>query len=287
MKKRWLLLYLAAGGVLLGAAIGNRFQILRGYLGSDLDGNGYWITNLAGLKIGTNDVAVTNIVDAQIAVTAAIAKSKISTSGTWADADIPSTVSRITGTETLQNKTITSTADGGNSTIKLRSYIQLVTPHNADEAGAIIYTNDNSKPYFGQAAFSGSAATNANYIEYRMAVPEDVDTSAEIKVERWKVRLGAGDTAAQTYNIGMASVADSASYDAPTIGNWVVLSLSGDGSGASADVETVSNVTLTGWRSSVTAGQLWVIRVNRDGAGDASTQTSYSGPLVISYGSTQ
>lgn len=204
-----------------------------------------------------------------------------------AAADVPASISRITGTETLQNKAITATAAGGNNTIKLRSYIVLAAPHTCDGAGAIIQTNDNTAKIYGQALFANAGATNANFIEYRLTVPEDIDTSAELKVERWKFRLGAADTAAQTYNIGMASVADSASYDSPTIGQWIPLSFAGDASGASGDVETVSGVTLTGWRSNMTAGQLWVIRVNRDGAGDASTQDSYSGPLVISYGSTQ
>lgn len=181
---------------------------------------------------------------------------------------------------------IKSVTDGGNHTIKMRSYIVLTFPHTADGVGAIISTNDNSLKYFGQAAFSGSAATNANFIEYRLTVPEDIDTSADLKVERWKIRLGAADTSAQSYNIGMASVADSASYDSPTIGQWVAINIAADASGASGDVETVSNVTLTDWKSNVTAGRFWVIRVNRDGT-DSSTQTSYSGPLVISYGSTQ
>src|ERR1051326_847979 len=181
-------------------------------------------------------------------------------------------VNPTSGTNVTVNATFT----------KPKSYLVLASPFSCDGAGAIIYTNDNTKAYFGQAAFSASAATNANYIEYRITVPEDIDTSVDLKVERWKFRLGAADTAAHTYNIGMASVADSASFDSPTIGQWVALSFAGDASGASGDVETVSSVTLTGWRSNMTAGQLLVIRVNRDGT-DASTQISYSGPLVISY----
>src|SRR5438477_12682786 len=111
MKKRFLLYSLACMvlGVLLGAAIGNRTPLLRAFLQSDLDGNHYAITNLSGLQISTNagagripvsdtngflrlatvDFGVTNIVDAQIAAAAAIAKSKISTDGTWPDTAIP------------------------------------------------------------------------------------------------------------------------------------------------------------------------------------------------------
>lgn len=185
--------------------------------------------------------------------------------------------------QTLQNKSVNSTKNGGNNTVKLRGYITLNYPGRCDGTGAIIQTNDYTQAYWGQALFSASAATNANWIEYRITVPEDIDTSVDLKVTRWKFRLAAADTAAHTYNLGMASCADSTSHDAPTFGQWVALSFAGDASGASGDVETVSGVTLTSWKSNVTAGQLWVIRLNRDGT-DASTQASYSGPLVIEYG---
>jgi len=183
--------------------------------------------------------------------------------------------------------TITTTADGGSHSLKVKNYIVLAFPHLCDGAGAIIATNDNTQKFFGQALFSGTAATNANFVEYRLTVPEDIDTAVDLKVERWKIRLSNTDTSAHKYNIAMASVADSAGYDSPTLGQWVAIDIGADASGASGDVETVSNVTLTDWKSNVTAGRLWVIRVNRDGANDTSTVAAYSGPLVISYGSTQ
>lgn len=230
-------------------------------------------TMVWGILDSTNVVGYpTNLANSQISGSAAIAKSKVSSSGTWTAAEIP---------------TLQTTADGGGNTIKMKGYIVLASPFSCDGAGSIIETNNNALAYFGQALMSGTAATNANYIEYRITVPEDIDTSIDLKVERWKFRLSGADTGAHTYNIAMASVADSASYDSPTLGQWVALSFAGDGSGASGDVETVSNVTLTSWKSNVTAGELWVIRVNRDGAGDASTVAAYSGPLVISYGITQ
>src|SRR2546423_2740782 len=197
------------------------------------------------------------------------------------------TLSRIVGTEVLQNKTITTAGDGGNNTLKTKSYLILAGPHSCDGVGAIIYTNDNTKAYFGQAAFSGSAAATANFVEYRITVPEDIDTSVNLKVERFKFRLGAADTGAHSYVISQASVADSASHDSPTLGQSVTLSFAGDASGASGEVETISSVTLTNWLSNVTAGQLWVIRLARNGDTDASTQVRYSGPVVISYGATQ
>ena len=229
-------------------------------------------TAILGVSASTNlTVQPTNLANAQISASAAIAKSKISTSGTWAAADLP---------------TIQSTADGGSSTVKLKNYIVLAFPHTCDGAGAIIATNDNSAKYFGQAAFAGGGAATTNFVEYRLTVPEDIDTAVALKVERFKFRLGAADTNAQSYALTMASTADSASFDSPTLGNSVTLSFAGDASGASGDVQTISSVTLTNWAGALTAGQFWVIRLARDGT-DASTQTSYSGPLVISYGSTQ
>src|SRR5437016_1451927 len=88
-----------------------------------------------------------------------------------------------TSTNTLQNKTLQSTLGGGNNTIKLKNYIVLAFPHSCDGVGAIISTNDNTLAYTGQAAFSGTAATNGNYVEYRITVPEDVDTAVDMKVE--------------------------------------------------------------------------------------------------------
>ncbi len=186
-------------------------------------------------------------------------------------------------TNTFTNKTLDA-ADTGN-VVKLTGYIQLVHPHRSDQAGAVMSTSDPSLAYYGHALFSGSAATNVNWIEYRCVVPEDIDTAVDLKA-RWKVRLAAADTAASTYTIGMASVADSASHDSPTLGQYVTLSVGADASGASGDVETVSAVTLTSWKSNVTAGQLWVIRVARDGS-DTSTQAHYDAGLVLQYGITQ
>ncbi len=187
---------------------------------------------------------------------------------------------------TFQAPLIQSIGDGGSGTIKMKNYIALTFPHTCDGSGAIIQTNDNTAKYFGQAAFAGGGAASTNFVEYRLTVPEDIDTTVALKVERFKFRLGAADTAAHSYVLTMASVADSASYDSPSLGNSVTLSFAGDASGASGDVETISSVTLTNWAGALTAGQFWVIRLARDGT-DASTQTSYSGPLVISYGSTQ
>lgn len=186
-------------------------------------------------------------------------------------------------TNTFTNKTFD--AGGTGNVFKFKSYIVLASPQICDGAGAIIYTNDYTQVFYGQALFSGTAATNVNFIEYRITVPPDIDTSVDLVLKQWKIRLNGADTSASTYNIGMVSVPDSSSYTG-TIANYVQVPVAADASGASGDVETASNITLTSWKSNVTAGQLWVIRMNRDGA-DTSTTAHYSGPLVLEYGVTQ
>lgn len=197
--------------------------------------------------------------------------------------NITATANTATVTEALQNKTIDATSN----IIKMRQYLVLAAPFNADGSGATIVTNDNTLAYFGQAQFHSNNAAASNWAEYRLTVPEDIDTSVDLKMERFKFRLGGIDTNTLSYVLTQAAVADSASYDSPSLSQSVTLSFTGDASGASGDVETISNVTLTNWAGNVTAGRLWVIRLARNGDTDGSTNASYSGPLVISYGITQ
>lgn len=167
----------------------------------------------------------------------------------------------------------------------VKGYIVLASPFDCDGTGTKIYTNDNTKTYFGQAQFNNAADQAANYCDYYITVPEDFDTAVDWIVERFKFQLSASDTGTHRYVISLSSVADSAAY-AGSLGQAINLDFAGDASGAQGDVETVANVTLTAWKSNMTKGQLLVIRVARDGndAADASTVDSYSGPIVISYG---
>lgn len=161
-------------------------------------------------------------------------------------------------------------------------YDQLVHPHRADQVGAVLNTSDPSSVNYGHALFSGTAATNANFIEYRWQVPKNINTSVDLQAS-WSVMLNAADTDASTYTIGMASVAASSSYAAPTLGNYVTLTVAADASGAQNDYETVQDVTLTGWAAALTAGNVFVIRVARDGAGDTSNVAHYDAGLTIKY----
>jgi len=206
---------------------------------------------------------------------------------------VPSANDTLVGkatTDTFTNKTLDASATG--NTVKLYGYIHLTHPHMADGTGATIDTTE-SNAYYGQALFADDANYAANYVEYRLMVPSDIDTSVDLVLEDMAIRLADADTAAHCYQIEHDSVADSASYDTASFGQRIDVEMAADASGASGDVEIMSDITLTDWKSNVTAGQLWVIRVSRDGdgsecsGGDASTVDSYSGPIVIRYGITQ
>lgn len=208
-------------------------------------------------------------------------------------ANFTATLPAATGNLVLEDNTATLTgktydAAGTGNTLKMTGYITLTHPHNAENAGAVMQTNDVTVPYYGQVLFSNSADETVNYAEYTLTVPEDIDTSVDLKVVRFKFRLSGADTGTHRYVISKASIANSAAY-AGTMADAVTMDFAGDASGASGDVEEVSSITLTGWKSAVTAGQLLRIRLARDGNAtqDGSTVNSYSGPLVISYGITQ
>lgn len=175
--------------------------------------------------------------------------------------------------------------DGTNNVLKTWGYIVLTHPHVCS-AAAPIQTTSTANTY-GQCKFSNSTDKATNYAEYYLVVPPDIDTSVDL-VGTFKIKLGGADTADHAYEISFDSVADSAAY-AGSLGDAVALGYTADGSGADGDVETATG-TLTGWKAAMTAGQLFVVRVARDGddgTNDASTVDSYSGPLVIKYKITQ
>lgn len=179
-------------------------------------------------------------------------------------------------------------AGTGSGNLKSKGYIVLTHPHLVDGTGCVLQTTPTTE-YYGQGLFADDADKAVNYLEYRLTVPEDIDLNIDLKLERWKFRLGGADTGKHAYIISMDGVADSAPY-AGSLGDPVNVFFAGDASGADGDVETVSAVTLTDWKAALTAGQLWVIRMARDGddaTNDTSTVDSYSGPLVISYGKVQ
>lgn len=198
---------------------------------------------------------------------------------------LPTSTDTLVGratTDTLTNKTFD--ANGTGNVAKGYGYLQLGAPH-LFASGVTQQTTATAEQY-GQALFGNATDKATNYVEYRFVVPHDLDTSVALYAY-FKFQLGGADTGDHEYEISVASVADSGDYTG-TLGNAVSLGYTADASGASGDVETASG-SLTGWASALTAGNLMVVRVARDGdhANDTSTADSYSGPLVIRYGYTQ
>lgn len=201
----------------------------------------------------------------------------------WYDATGLRTAASTDGSQELTGKTYD--VDGTGNVLKTWGYLVLTHPHVC-AAGAPMQTTSTANT-FGQCKFGNATDKATNYAEYYLVVPADIDTSVDL-VGTFKIKLGGADTGDHEYEISFDSVADSAAY-AGSLGDAVSLAYTADANGAENDVETAGPTTLTGWKSAMTAGQLFVIRVARDGdhANDASTVDSYSGPLVIKYKITQ
>lgn len=193
------------------------------------------------------------------------------------------TVATDTNTLTLTNKTLDATGN----VLKFKKHYDLAFPELADGTGATVGTTATALGY-GRATFSNSADEAANYVEFYLFVPDDIDTSVALRA-RVKIVLGGTDTGTHRYVLSSVSVADSAVVTSSTLANAINFDFAGDGSGASGDVETSAWTTLTSWNSALTAGQTWRIRVARDGNAteDASTVNSILLGVVIEYGATQ
>lgn len=186
-------------------------------------------------------------------------------------------------TATLTGKTYD--AGGTGNVLKFKSYVVLRGFDNA--TGALpVNTNDFSVSTFMQPVFLNGTDAAANYIEWRTSVPDDLDTSVELR-GRVKFKLLGADTGGHRYVLSFASVAASAAY-AGTVGTAINLDFAGDGSGADGDFEQVGFTTLTGWAAGLTPGDLMVVRLARDGdTSDTSTVNSAFSELTIEYGVTQ
>jgi len=205
--------------------------------------------------------------------------------GTYGIATAGTDYTTASSTDEFTNKTFD--ASGTGNALKVFGYIQLINPHLAGSGVEANMDTTATNEFYGQVKFADEIDVATNYCEYRLAVPADFDTAVDLTAS-FKFRLGGADTADHDYVISHDTVADSADYTG-TLTNAVNLAYTADGDGADGDVETASG-TLTDWKDNLTAGNLWVIRVARDGddgTNDASTVDSYSGPLVIRYGVTQ
>lgn len=172
-------------------------------------------------------------------------------------------------------------------------YAVLTNPQYCDETGALLQTTKTAGAKFGQCLMSNIADKTGNYAVYEWVVPPDIDTSIDLTA-RIYYRLGGADTAAHAYKLSLSSIAASASA-AGSFGQEIAFNAAADGSGADGDIEITpalasAMATLTDWKSNITAGQLLLIKLARDGddgTNDASTTDSYTNKVVISYGSNQ
>lgn len=186
------------------------------------------------------------------------------------------------GTQTLTNKTYDSSATG--NVLKTKSLPQFTSPLRVDGTNCTIGTTSTSIGY-GLGTFSNSADQLTNWMEFRIIVPADWDTTVDPTVKI--IEMIGADTGTRRYVFGMTSVAASAA--AATTGfSSVNVDMSADASGANGDVE-ISATTSTGMGATVTPGQLMVIRIARDGDAtqDSSTVNSTVLAIELSYGSTQ
>lgn len=188
------------------------------------------------------------------------------------------------------SKTFTNTTldvDGATNAIKTWGR-DLLTHPSVFAAGVTQQTTVTSRLY-GQALFADDADVATNYIEYLWRVPDDIDTSVDL-VGTFTFILGGADTADHDYLVSLVDVAASAAYDTAADLHPYNLAYTADANGADKDVEYAGPTTLTDWKGHVTAGQLCLVRVARDGddgANDASIVDSYSMSLLIKYKRTQ
>ncbi len=182
---------------------------------------------------------------------------------------------------------IDSTIDATAAGTRLKTYGYLVFANPQVFGPATTQQTTVTTATYGQALFADDVETD-NYIEYRCIVPPDLDTAVDLTAV-FAFRLGGADTGDHDYVISFDSVAASAAY-AGSLGDAISLTYTADASGADGDLELTAETTLTGWKSAMTPGGLLVIRITRDGddgTNDTSTVDSYSGPLIIKYGSVQ
>lgn len=191
---------------------------------------------------------------------------------------------QLASTHIPDNKTydfITSTMQ---NTAFEYDYLMLTHPHRV--TGSVTFaTSTPNVNYFGEAVFSNSVSSETNNCEYHLMVPPDLDTSVPLVLSSFTITLTGADTSSSTYVISMADVNNSASSTGTVI-NSITFSILNDASGADGDMESIGNVALTSWNTSLTPGHFMVIQVARDGNAttDTSTKDSISGPLIIRYG---
>jgi hypothetical protein len=189
---------------------------------------------------------------------------------------------------TLTDTTFDSQATG--NVLKMIDYKDFVYPHKVDGTGATIVTNDYTSALSGLATYAGTGGTNANYAWYRIGtVPNDLDTATAMVLKALAIRVSGTDTASASFSICYFSPASSSAFSPSdfTAGSGYVTTTTGTlTSPAANDTFYLSDVTLTGWASGLTAGRPFIIGIARDG-GDSNNDSITVLGATISYGRTQ
>lgn len=191
----------------------------------------------------------------------------------------------LSGTQVLTNKTFDGAATG--NVLKFKSYPQFTSPLRVDGTGCTIGTTSTTLGY-GLATYSNSAAGSANWAEFRILVPNDLDNTVEPRVRIADLLAGA-DTNTRRYVVTLTDVASSASATpspSATVTNVDIV----DAAGASGDVDISSYTSCAaGTAAALTPGHLLVLRVARDGSSgtDTSTVNSTLLSLELEYAASQ
>lgn len=163
-----------------------------------------------------------------------------------------------------------------------RRYVYLYAPTYVDGAGCTLQPFNGELA--GRAVFTNNLGTNSNWAKWTIIVPPDMDSTQDWKLEYLKfVPVANGDTSVQTYHISMFDGPDNALDDGTYI-NEVELSKI-PGSASLGFSQTITNQTLTGWRTSLTPGDQFIVKVAR--AVTASGAASAIPSVVLSYVSNQ
>lgn len=172
-------------------------------------------------------------------------------------------------------------ADGNATSSRIYGVLYLGAP---DVCGTATTRNTTSTNItYGHCKFSNSVESN-NYIEWFVLVPDDLDTGVN-PTAKFHFSLNGADTNDHDYIISMCTAAVSNPQNC-TPSNDILLAYTPDASGASGDMESTAETTLTGWGSALTNGRIWRIRVTRDGddsTNDSSTVDSYDYILAVKY----
>ena len=190
--------------------------------------------------------------------------------------------------------TIAVTSDNGindhkiaiGNLFKTTRYADFQAPSYGDAVGAVPQTNNLAATGFMHWTFSGTAATNVNYVRYEWAVPDDIDTTSGIgslKITRFKFSTAGTSNSQINFHVAYGASAVTAGRT-PTIAGHVLFNVTPT-SAAANDIFEATAVTIAA-SSELTAGQHLVIEIARDGA-DTNNDAMTDAFLRLEYPATK